>query len=416
MINQRCNPIKVLNKKMENAKINNTQLFITILLFEMGTSIVLPLGIGAENKAWLAILIGSLGGCILYLINYQLYSYYPDILPTSYFKKIVGKFIGSVIGFLYIVYFVYLTSRVLRDFGELLLTFAYQETPVFVINALMVVVVIYAIKKGIEVICRTGEIYILVLYVLAVTGFILILVSGLVYFYRLKFNLGPGIMGVLKEVGTQTLYVPFGEAIAFTYILPYINDNKMTKRVGISALILSGINLAITMAINVAVLSAPKVTHSPFPLLATIQLIAIGNLLERLDVFFLVTLFVGAFFKITIFLYVASIASADLFKLTSYKTMIYTLGLVVLFLSITIANNYSEHILEGLKLVPIALHLPFQVIIPILMLAIAIFRNRIKKRNKTNQKSQGTNQNEQNSAEQGSTETGNPESNQGANL
>ncbi|MED4298816.1 GerAB/ArcD/ProY family transporter, partial [Priestia megaterium] len=56
--------------------------------------------------------------------------------------------------FVYILYFMYDAARVLRDFGEMLLTSAYPETPLFIAHTLLMLVIIYTIRKGIEVVAR----------------------------------------------------------------------------------------------------------------------------------------------------------------------------------------------------------------------------------------------------------------------
>jgi spore germination protein KB len=142
---------------MEKAKISASQLFILMVLFELGSALLVPLAIRAKQEAWLAILFGMLGSFVLFLVYHKLYTYYPDLLPTEYMQKILGKVMGTVLAFVYILYFMYDASRVLRDFGEMLLTFAYPDTPLFIANALLILVIIYATRKGIEVIARSGE-------------------------------------------------------------------------------------------------------------------------------------------------------------------------------------------------------------------------------------------------------------------
>src|SRR5690554_2548447 len=105
---------------MEKAKIDLAQLFSLMTLFQLGTSIVLPIGIDAENNAWIAIILSCFGGLLLFFINYQLFSYYPNQQPCSYFKDILGSVLSRSLSYIYLVYFTYLTARVLRDFGELL--------------------------------------------------------------------------------------------------------------------------------------------------------------------------------------------------------------------------------------------------------------------------------------------------------
>lgn len=365
---------------MGKEQINARQLFILVLFFELGSALVVGLGGGAKQDAWLAVLVAMIGGIILFLIYHRLYQYYPDIPLTEYLELILGKILGRFIALLYILYFLYISSRVLRDFGEFLGAIAYMETPTLFINTLMIVTIAYAVYKGFEVIARTGELFFVLLYLLAISGFILISVAGLIDVKNVKPILEQGWKPVFREVFTSTLYFPFGEMVVFLMLLPHLNKPKKAKRTVIFAMLLSGINLAITMAVNVAVLGPDTFDRSTFPLLATIQKIRVANFLERLDVFFMITLVLGGYFKISLFFYSALIGTARLFHIEDYRKLIYPLGLVTLLLSLTIASNYTEHIKEGVEIVTVYLHLPLQVIVPTSLLVIASVRSRRQKK------------------------------------
>ncbi|MGG0391725.1 GerAB/ArcD/ProY family transporter [Priestia megaterium] len=361
---------------MEKAKISASQLFILMVLFELGTSLLLPVAMEAKQDAWLAILLGMLGSLVLFVIYYKLYSYYPDLLPTEYMQKILGKAIGSVLAFLYISYFIYDVARVLRDIGEMLLTFSYSDTPLFIANALLILVIIYTVQKGIEVVARSGELFFIFMYVLAVTGFLLIVCSGLIDFKNLQPVLKDGILPVLKVVFIQTLYFPFGEAIVFTMILPYLNNPKKAKVTMLCATGLSGINLTITMLINISVLGVDLTARSQFPLLSTVQSIQVADFLERLDVFFMLALVIGGFSKISVLFYASMIATATLFKIKSPSRLSYPIGLIVLFMSLMISRNFQEQLHEGIGVEMFFLQIPFLAIIPVLLFLVAFFKNR----------------------------------------
>ncbi|WP_174731468.1 GerAB/ArcD/ProY family transporter [Mesobacillus harenae] len=363
---------------MNKVKISPTQLFVLIVLFEMGSSIVVSLGAEAKQDAWIAILFGMAGGFGLYLVYHRLYMYYPDLTLTGYSKKIAGKLVGNIISFLYIIYFIYIAARVLRDFGELLVMTSYTFTPLLIINALMMLVIIYAVYKGIEVVARTGELLFLVVYIVAISGFILIIASGLIDLSNLKPFMETGFVAVIKVTLTQTLTFPFGEMVVFAMLLPTLNKPKYAKKVGLMAILLSGINIAITMAINVAVLGPDLYSRAPFPLLTTISKIEFAEFIERLDVFFLLYAVIGGFFKIGIFFYAAVIGTAEVFNFKETEKLCFPIGIIILFVSISIAASYPEHIIEGLDIVPIYLHWPMQIIIPILLLIGAYLRNRNK--------------------------------------
>ncbi|PGQ88076.1 spore gernimation protein KB [Priestia megaterium] len=365
---------------MEKVKISASQLFILMVLFELGSALLIPLAMKAKQDAWLAILLGMICSFFLFLVYHKLYSYYPNLLPTEYMQKLLGKVIGKTIAFLYILYFANSAARVLRDFGEMLLTFSYPNTPLFIANALLMLVIIYTVRKGIEVVARSGELLFIFMYILAVTGFTLIVCSGLINFTNLQPVLEKGIWPVLKVVFTQTLYFPFGETVVFLMIFPYLNNSKKAKITGLCAIGLSGINLTITMIINASVLGVDLTSRSQFPLLSTVQSIQVADFLERLDVFFMIASIIVVFFKICLYFHAVVISTASLFKIHSPSRLAYPMGLVIIFYSITIASNFQEFLYEGTKIVPFVFFLPFQVIIPLLLLTVAFLKNKKKQR------------------------------------
>ena len=102
-------------------KISPFQLFCLMYLFELGSAIVVGLGLQAKQDAWLAILLGMVGGLCLFQIYHYLYLQFPNQQLTSYITTILGKFIGLPISIIYCLYFLYIAARVLRDFGDLLI-------------------------------------------------------------------------------------------------------------------------------------------------------------------------------------------------------------------------------------------------------------------------------------------------------
>ncbi|MGX6441693.1 GerAB/ArcD/ProY family transporter [Neobacillus sp. K501] len=364
---------------MEKAKINASQLFVLIVLFEMGSAILIGLGSSAKQDAWISILIGLGFGILLFHIYYRLYVYYPDLPLTSYLQKILGKTVGSIIGVLYIIYFMYIATRVMRDFGDLLTSTIYTNTPLFVVNTLMILTIIYAIHKGIEVIARVGQLYFAIIYFLAIIGMLLILFSGLIHLENLQPILENGWRPIFKTSFQETINFPFGEMIVFTMLLPFLNEQKKAKKVCIGGMILAGINITLTTIINIAALGVDSFTQSTFPLLSTISKIQIAEFIERLDVFFMLYLVIGGFFKVTIFYYAAVAGAADIFKFNNQRKLIFPIGFIILIASLTIASNFSEHLLEGLKYVPFYIQWPIQIIIPSMVLFIAYIKNRTKK-------------------------------------
>ncbi|MGV2503214.1 GerAB/ArcD/ProY family transporter, partial [Priestia megaterium] len=79
------------------AKMSASQLFILMVLFEMGSALLVSRAIRAKQDAWLAILRGMIFSFVLFFVYHKLYTYYPDLLPTEYMQKILGKVLGTIL-------------------------------------------------------------------------------------------------------------------------------------------------------------------------------------------------------------------------------------------------------------------------------------------------------------------------------
>ncbi|QSX24304.1 GerAB/ArcD/ProY family transporter (plasmid) [Priestia megaterium] len=92
----------------------------------------------------------------------------------------------------------------------------------------------------------------------------------------------------------------------------------------------------------------------------------------------MLTAVIGGFFKISVFFYAPVIGTANLFKIKSPSRLCFPLELVLLFYSLSLANNYEDLLQDALKIIPFPLDIHFQVILPLLLLTVAFFKNRAK--------------------------------------
>ncbi|KON90340.1 hypothetical protein AF332_16485 [Sporosarcina globispora] len=363
---------------MEKAKISAIQLFALMFLFEMGTAVIISYGIDAKKDSWLAIMLGMCVGIILFFIYYFLFRQYPNLPLTGYTRKIFGKYLGWIIGLLYIIFFLYITVHNIRSFGELLLSSTMPKTPLLALIILMLLAICYVLYLGIEVLGRTAEVFIVILILLGLTGNLFIFFSGNVDLHNLQPFLENGWKPILKTAFLETSSFPFGQMVVFTMLLPYLNRPESMKKVWLFALILSGLVLCWTASLNIAVLGTENVERSTFPLLSTIGKVDLFEFIQRLDVIVVFTLLITVFFKASIFFYCALIGIVDLFKLKNHQQIILPIGCILIFWSMSLASNFSEHIGES-RYVDSYITVYFHIIIPLLMLVVTLIRNRFKK-------------------------------------
>ena len=363
---------------MAKERIGVKELFALIILFELGTALVIPIGFAAGQNVWVSVLLALIGGILLFLLYNYFAIRYPGLSFSLYTQKILGKYIGWAMSLLYIPLFIYIAARDLREAGGLLLASTYDRTPLFAINALMMIAVIYTVRKGIEVLARMAEIYLIIMIILGVLGNIFVLLSGIIEPKNLLPLFPHGLKPILTTAYPNILIFPFGEMVCFTTILPYLNKKSQAATIGLSAIIIGGMVLTINSIILLCVLGPETVLRSSFPALTAVSYINIASFIQRLDTFILILMVILGFVKITIYFFCAVIGTADLFRMKPSVTNIYLIGGVIFFSSLMIAPSYQAHINEGLKIVPYLLHLPFHIAIPILLLITAYIKQKIK--------------------------------------
>ncbi|WP_019392715.1 GerAB/ArcD/ProY family transporter [Priestia filamentosa] len=363
---------------MEKAKISGIQLFAIMFIFELGTALVVNYGTDAGKDAWLSTLLAMSGGVALFFIFYFLFRQYPNLLLTGYIREIFGKYLGWIIGLVYCNHFLYICGRNVREFGDLLLSSTLPETPLVVINLTLVLVMCYVIHLGMEVIGRTSEVFIVILFIFGILGNFFILVSGDVNFDQIRPFLEHGWKPILTTSFPHLLVFPFGEMIAFTMLLPYLNRPKLAKRVWLTAVISSGVVISWTVLLNTAVLGTDVMHRSVFPTLKAVGKVHLLEFIERLDAIVVFTLLITVFFKASIYLYAAVIGLADLFKLKTYHQILLPMGVIVTFLSLTMASSFSEQGEEGVF--NHYLSITLLVVIPLLMLLVSLIRQHFKER------------------------------------
>ncbi|WP_142309858.1 GerAB/ArcD/ProY family transporter [Bacillus pseudomycoides] len=193
-------------------------------------------------------------------------------------------------------------------------------------------------------------------------------ISGIVQFQNLQPTLENGWVSLFKVLFPTTLTFPFGEILVFTMLFPYLKNRNQAKKVGIIAMIVSGLNLMLLTIMNIAVLGTESLHRSAFPILTAVSYINIAGFIQRIDTLIIIIMVILVFLKIAIYFFCAVIGATDLFRVKQSKKLIYPVGIIIVVSSIIIAPDYILHINEGLKIVLYYLSLPLQIVIPILLL------------------------------------------------
>nr|WP_275580535.1 GerAB/ArcD/ProY family transporter [Bacillus tianshenii] len=348
-----------------------------MLLFLLGSSVIFGLNLSAEKAAWVVSLVAGSIGLLLFWMNAYIWRNNDYGNLSSILRKNFGKFLGIAASLAYVLYFAYLASRVLTDFTMFINSQLLYSMKPFLIKFSIFLVIAYTYLKGLEAFIRSAVIIggITVPFLLLLPFWVL--VSGTFNWEYIEPILDMDFKKIASTLPTMITF-PFGELIAFLMIFPYLkreHRSSLSKK-GSYIMIFFTLLLSLFSFLSLGVLHPNMAKNYTFPMISAIEKVILFDFVKRLDIFAVIIIIFGGYFKISIFTF----ASVNLAKytMTKVKPQVLTISIlvIILLLSYTYAENISQHLEVGLKYVPLFIHLPLAILVPILLLFITFIRKK----------------------------------------
>lgn len=362
-----------------------SDLVITFSLFEVGSTTLFLLGGSAKQDAWLAMLIGSVIG--FFLLMMYLWIHHLDRGRDLYelLQYYMGKIPGRVLGFLFAVYFLYETSRNLRDMGEVTELTLLNRTPIAFIMFIAIVVVGNTVRYGPEVLMRACTI-LLPAFIFGYSLLLLLIVTtDLLHIENMWPILENGIKPVWKAAFPEIVSFPFGQVVLFLTFFKLSEHKSMFNKAFLSWYCVVSIMLIIFNQLTILVLGPAIAVNATNPLLETVQLIRLTGILERMDALFAMVLFLGLGIKMAAF-FIGAVTGLSRISNIRYKTLIIPTGIAIYWLSF-LSPRYAEYIWLGLNVSVTWIAPFFQICVPLLLVLVMLLRK--GKRSQSSQKTGG---------------------------
>lgn len=167
----------------------------------------------------------------------------------------------------------------------------------YIVSGITMLLVCYALYKGIEVLARTAELIFPLLLFLIILTFVFLAASNVIRFENLLPVLENGWEPVVTTAFLERVFFPYGELVCFTVIFPYINRSRNGMKFGLTAMIFAGFVLIMTIVLEIAVLGVYGWSTSTFPFLRFVEKINIGGFIQGLQGFAMIVLVVGISLK-----------------------------------------------------------------------------------------------------------------------
>lgn len=351
---------------MDKVRISKHQLIFLMVGFIYG--IIISPQATAKQDAWFAVLITTIAALFILTLYVYISLLNREKTLIEILKKRFGKYIGGLIGLLYVWYFLHLAAIVIRNYGDYVNMAIFPETPVVFIIISLSIITAYVVRQGLEVMGRGVEIF--VPLVIIEVLFVTILLYGQMDFSNWKPFLGNGFMPVLKTVQTIISF-PVGEIVIFLMIFPAINKEKdLLKSALIAASTAGGLFLIVTFR-DLFVLGADMLYRTTFTSATALRLIPDINL----DVFYMVAALLGGSIKVTVCIYAAVVGFAQVFDVDNYKPFVYPMVALMIALSIWLYESFFDLTQWSMENY-FYYAFPFQFIIPIILLIISIVKRK----------------------------------------
>lgn len=262
-----------------------------------------------------------------------------DILDISSF--LFGKKFEFIIGLVYIIHILFVSSLLLRNTAENLKTTYFQNTPTPYIIFFMLVGVAYVNRFNLKTIIKCN---LIIVPLIAISFIILFILSADNFvFERIYPVLGYGTKNTFFY-GIENIFC-FSNILFLLLIMPYLKDYKQFKKLSYTAIILSGLFLLLTILGILLVFPLNIASTSNIPLYMQTRTLTFGKLLQRLDALFILiwdlnilsylTVVIG--FTVTLFKKISNIQES--------KTISYTFVAILLGASLSYKN-----VIETMKL------------------------------------------------------------------
>ncbi|QPC47436.1 GerAB/ArcD/ProY family transporter [Mangrovibacillus cuniculi] len=361
---------------MNKVTISRLEFCAMMLLFLMGSTIVVGLNFSVKEDSIVAAIVDMVIGVVLFY-------FYLLIMKRSSWKEFVpllelgfGKILSKGVAILFCLYFLYIAARVTNDFAFFTTQIIYPDAPTNFAVLPFLVVIGYCVILGVEAVARSSIIILVFFSIITVTLWIAGFTSEEFQGRYLLPILGQGWKPIFEAVFPRGVTFPYGELVVFLVLIPLVTLKQKLMKVAWIPIVLSGTIIVVTMVLTMGILHATFADQHYFPFVQAMELVTYLDIIEHFEIFTYLLLIGGGFIKIYVFIFGALTILMQLFKLKLTKIHIIALMSVVYLLTFYKSESITEHLYIGLEIVPKYLHLPVQIGLPFILGIVVFLRTK----------------------------------------
>ncbi|WP_167670206.1 GerAB/ArcD/ProY family transporter [Paenibacillus tianmuensis] len=360
-------------------QISPRQFTILVALYTMGDAILyLPahFTVDAERDVWIASILSVLQMLAVAFLYARLAVRYPGVPFLDYMESVPGRWVGKVL-LLYFAAFCFIdVCLLLMEVGDFMSSQVFPRTPVYVILALFMFILVIAVRLGVEATARTSEIVfpgIVVLFLL-----MMIALSPNIDLDHVQPVLARGFFPVVKA--SRVLVSFYLDAFVLLLFFPLVQEPKAAVRSLYTGTVIGGGSIILISTIAILVLGADTVLRNAYPTYRLAKKISIVNILERFEIVVTVIWLTTLYFKAYLFLTATTQGFAKLCRIRDHRVIVLPIGFVMVLLGRVINPNRTFMDEWSMKYW-MSYSIPFGIGIPVFLLLAGWLRTKGMKPN-----------------------------------
>lgn len=323
----------------------------------------------AGPAAWQAALVMTAGTLLLYLPTGALARRFPGRSLAAINVEVAGAIFGPLLTLGVALWLLTSVALTIRDFTETFIVALLPTTPPSVMMSVILICLAYASYRGLEPLSRAAQIFFPLILVAAVLVLILSLPRGdtsLLYPFW-GHGLPTTVSNGLYNIGM------LGEVIILLVLGYAFRDGKSVRTSGLLGILLAGLSIALSLAVEVMVFGAEDGAQQGFPLLTLVRLVYLGRFLQRVEALIVMFWFFAAAVRLSAIFHAAVVAVTDGLRLPSHRPVIFPLAIIVGSLSLLPTDLLVVIELDRTWTRPMGI---WMVITPLALLLLAMLRKK----------------------------------------
>ncbi|WNR46794.1 GerAB/ArcD/ProY family transporter [Paenibacillus roseipurpureus] len=360
-------------------RISGTQLFWMIATMQVSMTILLtikPAIMTAKQDSWISILGATLIGMFIAFVCTRINREYPGQTLVTYLPKIVGNWLGRFIIFIYGAFWYIVLAMVLRQYSDFIVSTILPRTPIMIPVFAMLLAAVYVTRIGIEGIARCSQIlgpFLLIIITLT----LLLSIRDIQLKRVLPFYVDSGWNVILQgALPTATFQ---GDCILLLILLAFISNPDQGTKPAVFGVALVGLLTCAATFVIVTVFGDNMAAAQTYPYFNLVRYISIYNFFQNLDAFLIPIWIIGVFMKVSLYFFVCTYGTAQVFKVTKWQRMLWVVVPIILLLSMVPRNYYDSSLFFPQK-IAVPFLFPIHMLgVPLLLWIISWLKNKKKR-------------------------------------